>query len=99
MKLIISEQAVGDLVRLRAHIAEQNPTAAARIATDLRRRIARLRRFPEMGREVHGVPPVPGVRDLVAASYVIRYLVRPDILIILRIWHVFEDRPDAASGA
>jgi len=32
------------------------------------------------------------LRDAVFGNYVVRYVPRPDVLIILRIWHHYEDR-------
>ncbi|MGH8855201.1 MAG: type II toxin-antitoxin system RelE/ParE family toxin, partial [Telluria sp.] len=52
MRLVYSEEAVADLVRLRAFIAEKDPSAAARVAAELIARIENLRLFPTMGRAV-----------------------------------------------
>jgi plasmid stabilization system protein ParE len=92
MRLIYSEQAVGDLDRLRAFIAEKNPPAARRVSAELVARIGRLRNFPKLGREVTRAPDPTAMRDAVFGSYVVRYVPRPDVLIILRIWHHYEDR-------
>ena len=52
MRLVYSEEAVTDLVRLRAFIAEKDSLAAARVAAELIARIENLRLFPTMGRLV-----------------------------------------------
>jgi len=92
MRLIYSELAVRDLLRLRAFIAEKNPPAARRVSAELVTRIGRLRDFPGLGREVSRAPDPSAMRDAVFGNYVVRYVPRPDALIILRIWHHFEDR-------
>ena len=56
MKLVYSGEAVADLVRLRAFIAENDPSAASRVAQELITRIEILCHFPYMG---HGVEHSP----------------------------------------
>lgn len=92
MRLVYAEDAVADLVRLRAFVAEKDPSAAARVAEELISRIENLSRFPEMGRPVALAPDPEAVRDMVAGKYVVRYTARTDVIIILRLWHHHEDR-------
>jgi plasmid stabilization system protein ParE len=92
MRLIYSEQAVRDLVPLRAFIAEKNPPAARRVSADLLARIGRLRDLPRLEREVSRAPDPSAMRDAVFGNYVLRYVPRPDVLIVLRIWHHYADR-------
>lgn len=92
MRLVYSELAVRDLIRLRAFIAEKNPPAARRVSAELVARIGKLRNFPRLGREVSRAPDPSAMRDAVLGNYVVRYVPRPDALIVLRIWHHFEDR-------
>ena len=92
MKLVYSEESVADLVRLRAFIAEKDPLAAARVATELIARIENLRLFPTMGRAVELAPDPKAIRDAVCGKYVIRYAVHAEAVVILRIWHHYEDR-------
>jgi plasmid stabilization system protein ParE len=92
MRLVYSEQAIGDLVRLRAFIARKNPSAAGRIAAELIARMDNLSRFPELGREVSHAPDPRAVRDAVFGNYIARYAPRPDVVFVLRIWHHYEDR-------
>ena len=93
MKLVYSREAIADLVRLRAFIAEYDPGAAARIAADLVARMDQLCRFPGMGRSVAETPQPDTVRDFVFGKYVVRYAVHEGALVVLRVWHHFEDRP------
>ena len=90
MKLVYSQDAVADLARLRNFIANNDPTAAARIAADLVSRINGLCAFPEMGRSVSQAPEPDSIRDFIFGKYVVRYTVHGCALVILRIWHHYE---------
>ena len=90
MKLVYSQDAVADLARLRDFIANNDPTAAARIAADLVSRINGLCAFPEMGRSVTQAPEPDSIRDFIFGKYVVRYTVHGAALVILRIWHHYE---------
>jgi plasmid stabilization system protein ParE len=92
MRLVYSEEAVADLVRLRAFIAEKDPLAAARVAAELIARIESLRLFPAMGRVVELAPDPKAIRDAIFGKYVIRYTTHTETVVILRLWHHFEDR-------
>ena len=92
MKLVYSREAIADLVRLRAFIAEHDPGAAARIAADLVARMDHLCRFPGMGRGVAEAPQPDTIRDFAFGRYAVRYTVHEGALVVLRIWHHFEDR-------
>ena len=92
MRLTYSQEAVTDLVRLRAFISDHDPSAAARIAADLITRIDHLYQFPEMGRSVAEAPQPDTVRDFTFDKYVVRYTAHDSALVILRIWHHFESR-------
>ena len=96
MRLVYSEDAVADLVRLRSFIAEKDPAAAARVAADLIARVEHLGRFPNLGRGVVQAPEADVVRDAVFGNYVVRYSVHVEALIVLRIWHHYEDREGGA---
>ncbi len=89
MKLVFTEQAVGDVSRLREFIAEKNPIAAQRISAQLIDHIQRLVDQPQIG---HSLEALPGVREWVARDYVVHYVVTADTLTVLQIWHGKEDR-------
>lgn len=91
MRLVYSADAVADLVRLRAFIAEKDPRAA-RIANDLIARLEHLCLFPGMGRPVQSAPDPQTIRDAVVGKYIIRYSVHSEAVVILRLWHHYEDR-------
>lgn len=92
MKLVYSEESVADLLRLRAFIAEKDPLAAARVAAELIARIENLRLFPTMGRAVELAPVPNAIRDAIFGKYLIRYATHGETVVILRIWHHYEDR-------
>ena len=92
MKLVYSEDAVADLIRLRQFIADHDPNAAARIAGDLVARIDNLCSFPEIGRPVSHAPQPDTVRDFIFGKYVVRYPLHDHALVVLRIWHHYESR-------
>jgi plasmid stabilization system protein ParE len=92
MKLLYSPQAIEDLRRLRRFIAEKDPSAAGRIGNDLANRIALLRSFPHAGMAVARAPDPQAIRDLIVGAYIVRYLVRSQAVIVLRVWHHNEDR-------
>ena len=90
MKLVYTDEAIDDLKRLREFIAAHNPTAAARIATELVGKIELLPDFPKMGASVEMAPVPDSVRDMVFGKYVVRYSVHASAIIILRVWHGLE---------
>ena len=92
MRLVYSENAVADLVRLREFIAENDPLAAARVAAELLSRIENLSLYPEMGRAVELAPSPKAIRDAVFGKYRVRYSAHTETIVILRIWHHNEDR-------
>lgn len=99
MRLVHSQEAVADLVRLRTFIADNDPSAAGRIASDLVSRISSLCAFPEIGRTVSQAPEPDAIRDFIFGKYVVRYTVHGTSLVILRIWHQLGQVPlNAALG-
>lgn len=92
MRLIYSAEAVQDLIRIREFIAENNPTVAARIATELVARIEQLCQFPGIGRNVAFAPTPNTIQDFVFGNYIVRYAHHSSAISILRIWHHFENR-------
>ena len=92
MKLVYSEEAIADLVRLRAFIAEKDPAAASRVAAELIARVENLRQFPLLGVEVPQAPKSGVIRDMVFGNYVVRYAAQPESVVVLRLWHHLENR-------
>jgi plasmid stabilization system protein ParE len=90
VRLVYSQEAVADLIRLRTFIANNDPNAASRIAADLVARMEGLRDFPQMGRSVSQAPEADSIRDFILGKYVVRYAVHGTALVILRVWHQYE---------
>jgi plasmid stabilization system protein ParE len=88
-RLRFTASATRDLRRLRDFIAEHDPAAAARVSKRLGRTIRLLRDQPALGKSVEELAEV---RQLVVSDYVVRYTVRGDSVVVLRVWHGRESR-------
>lgn len=89
MLLQFTRSATRDLTRLRDFIARHDPKAAARASNRLGRTIRLLTDQPGLGQTVEELPET---RDLMAGDYVVRYTVRDECVVVLRVWHAREDR-------
>lgn len=94
MKISYTPEAIADLSRLREFIETKNPVAAQRVANELLIGIDKLRVFPKIGIQVSKALQPELVRDLFVGSYTIRYLIRGEEIIILRLWHGKENEQD-----
>lgn len=95
MKIIYAEQALNDLIELRAYIAERNPYAAHAIARELTERLQHLCNFPQMGRLAKNPNNVvTNIREMVFGAHVVRYAHTEKSVTILRIWHHAQHRSD-----
>ncbi len=91
MRLEWSVAAVSDLARLHAFLAPVAPGAADRAIESLVAAAGRLQTFPRMGRRLPRYEP-DEVRRVVVGSYDMRYQLRDDTIMILRVWHTREHR-------
>jgi len=92
VKLVYSQEAVSDLIRLRDFIAEKDPGAAERVSLELVTRIDYICSFPAMGKAVALSPEPLDIRDSIFGKYVVRYVAQAESIIILRVWHQYESR-------
>ena len=86
MTPVWSSEAIDDLVALRAHISEDDPAAAQRVALHIIRNVeALLSDNPGMGRPGR----VPGTRELVIPKtpFIVPYRVRNNAIEVLRVFH------------
>ena len=83
MKVVFSDEADRDLLQIHAYLAERNPDAALTLANEFKRKIENLRRFPFIGRERSNI--AKDLRSIVAATYVIFYIVERAHLTIVRV--------------
>jgi plasmid stabilization system protein ParE len=87
-----STRAKADLTRLRAFLLKKNPSAANAASLRIVEALNLLALFPEVGTPLHR-----GVRQLFIRhrrnTYVARYRISGEDVIVTRIWHGKEDRP------
>lgn len=84
MKLLFTQTATRDLMRLHDFIAKENPSAAKRYSQQLIKQINSLLEQPQQGKALQAEP---SVRQLIARDYIVRYQQKNSNLIILKIWH------------
>ena len=92
MRLRWSQPARDDLARLHDFLAPLNPEAAIAAVRELLAGVEQLPFNPRLGRSLDIYRP-RDVRRLVVGLYEIRYEVRDDDIIIVRLFHGREDRP------
>lgn len=91
MKVAWTEGAVEDLARLHEFLAPANARAAAAAIQALVRAGGRLAELPRIGEKLERYAPRE-VRRLIVADYELRYEVKGDDVIVLRVWHAREER-------
>lgn len=91
MKIRLMKAAIRDLRETRTYIAQDDPEAAARVATRIESAIALIAKRPEIGRPAADQPvrewSVPGL------PFVIPYRVSDDVIEIVRVFHTSRRRP------
>jgi len=53
----------------------------------IKKGINQLKSFPYIGVKVERAPNLEIIRDLIIGNYTARYLIRPEEITMLRIWH------------
>lgn len=91
MRLRWSEPAFEDLIRLHEFLSVSNPHAATSAARELVAAAERLLLTPRLGRVLDAYRPRE-VRRLISGPYELRYEVRADDIIVVRLFHGREDR-------
>ena len=94
MNPIWSPEAIADLAALRAYIAQDDPSAAQRVALQIIRNVETLLpRSPQMGRPGR----VPGTRELVIPKtpYIVPYRLVDNTIQVLRVFHGARRWPEA----
>jgi len=92
LKLVWSQAARRDLIRLREFIESHNPAAARRAAAILRKAANLLQEQPGIGRRIEGREDRELSVPFGQRGYLLRYRLHEDTIVILRIWHGLEDR-------
>ena len=92
MKIKWHRKARQDLRNIRAYIAEDDPKAAAHVATRILQSVERLPANPAIGRPGR----VMDTRELVVVGtpYLVPYRVVGDVIVILRVLHGARKWPD-----
>lgn len=92
MKIRWLEDALFDLRSLRSYIAQDNPTAANRIATTILKAVNLLTEQPGMSRPGR----VHNTRELIITNtpYIVPYRVNNNIIEILRVYHAALQWPE-----
>ena len=91
MALRWTKHAHGDLVRLHEFLAPVNPAAAARVVQAIVARIRRIPAQPKLGQTLPEFAPRE-VRRLLVGNYEIRYELKSNDIIVLRLFHARENR-------
>jgi len=86
------DEAVLDLKAVRAHIAHDNPAAAAEIARRIREAVRMLAEYPAAGRTGR----VPHTREVVVSGtpYILPYRISGNVVEVLRVLHAAQRWPD-----
>ncbi|SEK55637.1 type II toxin-antitoxin system RelE/ParE family toxin [Nitrosovibrio tenuis] len=91
MALKWTASAERDLVRIHAFLATVNRAAAAKVIKQLVVGAEQLLTYPQLGVLLEEFAP-RGVRRVIVGDYELRYEVTENLIYILRLWHVREDR-------
>jgi plasmid stabilization system protein ParE len=91
MKLRWSPRASADLVRLAEFLRPKSRATAGRVARILLAGPYRLIDYPRAGERVEGADEIE-LRRLLIDAYEIQYEVRPDEIVVARIFHMREER-------
>jgi plasmid stabilization system protein ParE len=91
MRLVWSPPSQADLARLHGFLAPKNRSAATAALRGLRAGARRLLEQPRMGQKLDSIPRRE-VRRIFIGDYEMRYEVRADAIVVLRIWHTRENR-------
>ena len=83
MKIVISDRASSDLLRIYLYLAPRNLDAAKCTIARFDQRFAQLGRFPFIGRPRPSL--APGLRSLIAGAYLIFYTVEAEQITIVRV--------------
>ena len=86
--IVWTRPALASLLEIARYIQIENPSAARRLATTIKSRVARLEKFPESGRTVPEFP-TSDLREIIVSDYrvIYRYLKAASRVEILAVRH------------
>ena len=93
-KVIVSREARNDLIGIRQYIREEldNPDAAARILSMLKKRMLALSEMPERGMPLDAILAVhTEYRCIVCEKYCVFYLYDGETVEVVRVLHQMQD--------
>lgn len=88
--VIVSREAIEDIVRIGEHIAKQNPTRALSFTAELYDKCRSLGEMPEAYERL-GFRSSPDIRRRVYGQYIIFYAVMAERLEVLHVLHGAQD--------
>jgi plasmid stabilization system protein ParE len=91
MKVVWTDRAAQDLDRLHDFLSQFSPRAADQLIVQLVAAPEVLLRTPRLGQRVERGGPEE-VRRILVRDYELRYEVKSDEILVLRIWHTREER-------
>jgi|SRR5579859_1342329 len=83
MRVVLSDKAEFDLIRIYRYLAEHSPRAADAFAERIDANLQNLQQFPFIGRERSGL--APGLRCLIVGLYLIFYTVSDARITVIRV--------------
>jgi toxin ParE1/3/4 len=83
MKVLLSDKARADLLRIYRYIAERNPTAAETLVRRIDEKFDQIAGLPFIGRERSSL--APGVRSGIVGNYLIFYTASADSITVVRV--------------
>ena len=92
LKLVWSPAARNDLIRLREFVRRHNPDAARRVADALTKGANLVLEHPGIGTRIEDRQDREFFVPFGQRGYVLRYRLHEETVVILRLWHGFEDR-------
>jgi plasmid stabilization system protein ParE len=92
LSLVWSATARNDLIRLREFIQSHNPRAAKQSSEKILKAVGLIVDNPAIGMQVEGRQDYELVILFGQNSYILRYQIIEQKIVILKIWHSREDR-------
>jgi toxin ParE1/3/4 len=83
MRIVLSDKADSDLLRIYRYLSERAPAAADAFVQRIAANFKNLARFPFIGRERTSL--APGLRCLIVGLHLVFYIVEADQITIVRV--------------
>jgi toxin ParE1/3/4 len=83
MRIVLSDKADSDLLRIYRYLGERSPAAADTFIQRIDANLENLARFPFIGRERSSL--AAGIRSLVVGLYLVFYVVEAEQIVVVRV--------------